>query len=335
MRLHLTHFARPRPTYRKALALAFLMAAPAAHAQEFSLFGGAARTASTNTYSWAFEYQEGLGDYAAASFMWLNEGHVPDHHRDGQAIQFWLRLPLAQRRFVVSAGIGPYRYFDTTSAAQGGSYSNDHGWGVVYSVRAAYYTSSRWIAQLQLNRVHVQRGPDSSSVLLGVGYQLDAPGSQGPRAWAPSRSTRVTDNEVTLYLGKTIVNSDTSDSALGGAIDYRRGLMKYLDITVGYLHEGDTKLARRDGITSQLWATRAFFSDKLTLGVGAGVYYALNEHEESANPGPGEHQFSGLISISGSYRFTDHWAARLTWNRVLTRYDRDTDVILAGIGYRF
>jgi hypothetical protein len=80
---------------------------------------------------------------------------------------------------------------------------------------------------------------------------------------------------------------------------------------------------------------RAFFDDHLTLGFGAGVYYALSEYDRSQSSGPGEHQFSGLISISGAYRFTPHWALRLTWNRVVTRYDRDTDVILAGIGFRW
>ena len=34
-------------------------------------------------------------------------------------------------------------------------------------------------------------------------------------------------------------------------------------------------------------------------------------------------------------RLGDHWLTRLTWNRTMTGYDRDTDVILAGIGYRF
>jgi undecaprenyl pyrophosphate phosphatase UppP len=53
------------------------------YAQEFSLFGGGSRAGSTNTYTWAFNYQEGLGQYFAASFTWLNEGHIPDHHRDG------------------------------------------------------------------------------------------------------------------------------------------------------------------------------------------------------------------------------------------------------------
>ena len=328
-----------RPVRNAALGVALvtsgLFGAPAADAQEFSLFGGGSRAGSTDTYSWAFNYQEGLGQYFAASFSWLNEGHIPDHHRDGQLVQLWGRIPFGNPKFVLQAGIGPYRYFDTTTADQGGSYSDTHGWGVVYSVRAAYYASSRWITQLQLNRVHVLRGPDATSVMFGVGYQLDAPDTPGPRDRAASSNTNVTNNEVAVYLGKTIVNSTSSPSALGGAIEYRRGLAKYLDVTLGYLHEGSSKLARRDGITSQLWATRAFFNDKVTIGVGAGAYYAINENENSESPGPGSGKFSGLVTIAGSYRFTNSWDARLEWNRVVTRYDRDTDVIFAGAGYRF
>lgn len=318
-----------------ALAAAMVGATCTAQAQEFSLFGGGSRAGSTNTYTWAFNYQEGLGEYFAASFMWLNEGHIPDHHRDGQAVQFWGRLPLENRRLVLSAGLGPYRYFDTTTADQGGSYSDTHGWGVVYSVRAAYYASNRWIMQLGLNRIQVQRGPDATSVMFGIGYQLDAPSTPGPRDWPSDSAAKVTDNEVTVYFGKTIVNSTSSPSAFAGAIDYRRGLMKYLDLTVGYLHEGSSKSARRDGLTSQLWATRAFLDNTVTLGVGAGAYYAINENENSSDPGPGKGKFSGLVSISGTYRFTNRLDARLTWNRVVTRYDRDTDVIFAGVGYRF
>ena len=69
--------------------------------------------------------------------------------------------------------------------------------------------------------------------------------------------------------------------------------------------------------------------------MGAGVYYAINENEHSESPGPGAGKVSGLVTIAGSYRFTQRWDARLEWNRVVTRYDRDTDVIFAGAGYRF
>lgn len=326
---------RRRVPYGSLCALLLCGASPSVQAQEFSLFGGGSRAASTDTYTWAMNYQEGLGKYFAASFTWLNEGHIPDHHRDGQLVQLWARIPVASPQFVVQAGIGPYRYFDTTTAEQGGSYSNVHGWGVVYSVRAAYYASSRWVTQLQLNRVHVQRGPDSTALMLGVGYQFDAPGTPGPRDWAAGDSNKVTDNEVAVYLGQTIVNSTGSQTALGGAIEYRRGIAKYFDFTVGYLHEGSSKVARRDGITSQLWAIRAFFNDTVTLGIGAGAYYAINENENSESPGPGAGKVSGLVTIAASYRLTQHWDTRLEWNRVVTRYDRDTDVIFAGLGYRW
>lgn len=43
------------------------------------------------TSSYSFEYAHNLSDYAYASFTWLNEGHVTDHHRDGYSPQIWLR----------------------------------------------------------------------------------------------------------------------------------------------------------------------------------------------------------------------------------------------------
>jgi hypothetical protein len=89
-------------------------------------------------------------------------------------------------------------------------------------------------------------------------------------------------------------------------------------------------------VTAQLWLTRAFFNERLALGIGAGAYAAIHHGgpNENGNMG-GDGILSGLVSISASYRLKQHWSARVTWNRVITRYSRDADVILAGIGYRF
>ncbi len=69
------------------------------------MFGGLLAGGGGRSYAWAFDYQEGLGRYAAAGFAWYNEGHIPNHHRDGQAVQLWGRLPLRENRFVISAGV--------------------------------------------------------------------------------------------------------------------------------------------------------------------------------------------------------------------------------------
>jgi hypothetical protein len=330
--------SKPRHRLKRLLlagAACFALLSRSASAQEIALYGGLLKGADTNTYAWAIDYTEGFGRYLAGSITWLNEGHMPDHHRDGQAVQIWGRLPLAQNRFVFSLGVGPYRYFDTEAASQGQGYSNTHGWGGLFSARATWYTSRRWTTSLQLNRVQVSHGPSTTAVLLGVGYQLDAPDEPGPRAWALPRTHDVTNNEVTVLVGKTILNSLESQSSVGEAIEYRRGLTHFVDGTIGYLHEGGGLKARRDGLTAQLWLTRAFFDDQLTLGFGAGAYAAIHHGEDPDDRPTGDGILSGIVSVSASYRFTQHWAARVTWNRVVTRYSRDTDVLMGGIGYRF
>jgi len=317
------------------VACVFAIASGPARAQEFALYMGPLRSGADPSYSWQMDYTEGFGKYFAASISWLNEGHIPDHHRDGQAIQGWARLPLAQRRFVFALGVGPYRYFDTEAASAGEGYDNTHGWGVVYSARATWYSTHRWTANLQLNRVQVTRGPSTTAVMLGVGYQLDAPDTPGPRDFALPRTQKVTNNEITLMAGATILNSLESQTSVAEAIEYRRGINSFLDATLGYLHEGNGISARRDGATAQLWLTRTFFDNRFTLGFGAGLYAAIHHGEHPDERETGDGILSGLISVSASYRFTQHWAARVTWNRVVTRYSRDTDVILGGIGYRF
>lgn len=317
------------------VAAAFAVASGSVAAQEFGLYTGPLKSGPDHTYSWSMDYTEGFGQYFAGSVAWLNEGHVPGHHRDGQLVQLWARLPLARRRLVFALGVGPYRYFDTEVAKEGLDYSNTHGWGVVYSARATWYSAHRWTANLQLNRVRVTNGPPTTALMFGVGYQLDAPDTPGPRDFALPRTHNVTNNEITLMAGETILNSLDSQTSVAEAIEYRRGITHFLDATIGYLHEGNGLTARRDGGTAQLWLTRAFFNDRLTLGAGAGLYAAIHHGSDGDARTTGDGILSALVSVSASYRFTPHWAARVTWNRVMTRYSRDTDVILGGIGYRF
>ena len=65
-------------------------------------------------------------------------------------MQLWARLPLADNRLELSAGAGPYRYFDTVTSQYLPSYDNAHGWGAVLSLRLAYYFDNRWIGEMKL-----------------------------------------------------------------------------------------------------------------------------------------------------------------------------------------
>jgi hypothetical protein len=83
------------------------MTAQSASAQEIGLYGGWLKSSvGEPTYSWAVDYTEGFGKYVAGSITWLNEGHLPDHHRDGRRAMAFCRGSCRYRRRTGSRSTG-------------------------------------------------------------------------------------------------------------------------------------------------------------------------------------------------------------------------------------
>jgi hypothetical protein len=97
--------------------------------------------------------------------------------------------------------------------------------------------------------------------------------------------------------------------------------------TATFLDEGDAKLVERNGIATQRWATRHLYDDRIALCVGLGAYFTIER-------GPLESSDRLPALTTGSYAVTPRWLVRVSWNRVFAD-QRDTDVLLAGIGYMF
>jgi len=322
---------------RRLLFVLLTFAVCPAQAQEFYFLGGVTRDPASGEHShaWALEYRQELGEHAAFSLSWLNEGHLPGHHRDGHSAQLWGRTDLLARRLSLAAGIGLYRYFDTAIAEMGGAYSNDHGWGTVASMAATWYTQGRWCFQLRANHIVTATDLDTTAILLGFGYRLKPAALSESPPVAPSEIERRRGNEIALFIGRTVVNSDESENAFAVAVEYRRRLGPHMDWTVGWLDEGDPRLIRRDGLITQIWVVRDFENDRLGLGVGIGPYIAVDKRRQALPEEGGNETLATLVSVTASYRFQPRWLARVLWNRIATDYSRDTDVILFGMGYRF
>ena len=101
-------------------------------------------------------------------------------------------------------------------------------------------------------------------------------------------------------------------------------------MTVGFLDEGHND-DDRYGLTSQIWAVRSYFDEKLVFGIGVGPYLAHDEHRGVT----GSTTLNALIGLTAAYSLSDHWLGRFIWDRVLTNYSRGADVWLVGLGYRF
>src|SRR5436189_717011 len=203
-----------RPHHSVAALAAFC--AMAASAQELAILGGGTWTDEPHerTHGWMVEYLHPLDGPWAASFAYQNEGHVPGHHRDGHAVQLWLRTPPA-RGWSLAAGFGPYYSFDTALAESPGEHQDAHGWGAITTVAIGWRDgASLWSWQVRVNHVETRNGPDSTMLLVGVGRHLEQDATFGVRA-AGRRE------ELSLATGQTIVNSFESQGARARAIEYR------------------------------------------------------------------------------------------------------------------
>jgi hypothetical protein len=325
---------------RFIVLMLMLFSAGSASAGELFVFYGATNETGRQYDSFAYqvEYREGLGENAAFTVSYLNEGHVPNHHRDGLApLTLWGRVNLLDRRLSLAVGAGPYLYADTMQMPPGPP-SNEHGLGGLLGASATWYLESRLLFQARVNWVMTRHSIDTVTAVAGIGYQLDAPTKVGPLPTPPPQRERTTNNELTLFLGQTIVNNPGSPKSLAWSAEYRRGLLPYLDVTAAWLNEGENELIRRNGAITQLWLVRDFLGDHLTLGGGFGAYLAIDKRGGPPSGVEGSAFASGIMSVTTSLRnlsLDPNLTVRFVMNRILTNYSKDTDIFMLGLGYRF
>ena len=138
-----------------ALLCALLIYCAPLYAQELHVLGGMLSDTANHdqSYTWSLEYLQKIKEHLAFSVSWLNEGHLPNNHRDGIAVQLWGQTKRLDNRFVLAAGVGPYVYYDTELVRNGRGFSDTHGVGGIFSLAGLWYTESPWIIQLRTNMV--------------------------------------------------------------------------------------------------------------------------------------------------------------------------------------
>ncbi len=323
--------------YRLPLASAFcicslLLVSRVAQADVVWLDAGAMRSAAQDdhSYDWMLSYSHPITPNWSASFTWMNEGHVADHHRDGHSVQVWYHTDPLWSHLRFGAGVGPYRYFDTTSAATSDTYSDNHGWGVLYSLTAVWQNpDSNWLYQLRLNHVQATGSIDTNSVTLGVGYAL-SPDTLGSANWQIPAGRQ----EVTVYGGKTILNSFNSETGSAASVEYRYAVNPWVKVSGAWLNENNPATIRRNGALAQVWLEPEFYNKQFTLGVGVGAYVLVDKSSNTTDDSDPD-RLSGLVTLTASYKVMEHLRARVEWHRIVTNYSRDSDIVLLGAGYEF
>ena len=328
---------------RVALTVLLLALCSPAIGQELYALAGGQYTPGLHeeSYSYSLEYLENFNDYSYGTFSWLNEGHVTNHHRDGYSAQLWLRWPSASRRFTLSAGVGPYRYYDTTEVA-GVGVTDEHGWGILASVAAHWYFRNPWVMELRYNYAYTRNSITTHTALIGFGYQFEHSRTAGP-VWNTQRYGFYPPNqrfELAVMAGSTVVNNFNSPHGVAWGAEVRYRITPYIDAIGTYLDEGDARVVKRKGAAGQLELKREFLNHHADVGVAGGFYLARDSDYASPETQilglvTTHSQVLGLLTMSATYRAEIGFRLRAYWYRTLTTNGRDTDVVMLGVGWAF
>jgi len=296
------------------------------------------------TYSWQLQYFHQLGEEWGGTLSWLNEGHIPDHHRDGVHLQAWKLHRIETNNLRLGLGLGLFQYFDTTESSHPSGYRNRHGLKPILSFRAQYPISDQgWEALVLINRTLGSDGPQTQGMMVGANFRfgLDPPWAhrEGPRLRA-EEALGGHRNELALMFGRTILNSFESESTdfLGAfSLEYRRHMNPHLDFSVAYSDEGGIDSVKRDGLAVQGWITTHSNRQDMTLAFGIGPYF------NRVFPSSADEEGQGCVNVRTSLRYSmilsrtfwGHWAYRLQWDRTNTFQHADTDVLLTGLVYQW
>lgn len=279
------------------------------------------------TYAWRADYLQPLSPRLALSFGWLNEGHLPDHHRDGWVSQLWFSGEPGMHHLRLGLGLGLYRSFDTFLG--GTEYRNEHATRPLLTLGMTHPIAGTPLsAQVQLNRTLGGRDPVTASVLAGITYRL------GPSVAEAAADPRKREGiqELHFFYGTTILNSDLSETAEGYEVAWRRRISPHWAWSASYVNEGVPERLRRDGLSLQAWLEGHFHQRRLRLGVGFGPYVTRVEHYDGDRDRD-DVRLSGRITLAVGWRLDPHWMVHLAWNRTATTYHRDTDLLAAGFGF--
>lgn len=273
---------------------------------EFSLLGGGERNRAGWSYGYELEYLRRLEPAKpwAFSLATIEDGHfdAPEkHHRDGFVTQFWLLWDVG-KRVTLSAGVGPYLYYDTQT------FGHVMGVAPIVSADMKIALSRPWFLRLRTNQVFTTSN-DTIAVLAGFGRELDSSVTRpaGPVS-RPNQLLVMTDGK---YL----------------TAGYRRSVLNFVDLGVSFLQDYRKGAY---GVGGQLWLVDRCFNDQLKIGLGAGPYYDLRRKAAGW-----AHQISMVAGYSMAVIGRPYIDVMLQWDRIHTRVYNDEDVLSAGIGYRF
>lgn len=262
--------------------------------------------------------KEKIGEGLSVGALHNNEGHLPNHHRDGYAVIACLERPLAER-LSAEACAGPYLTMDTTRLdGAPSSELNRKQLGLLAAAALVLKLNSKGLGLRVQGNYAAVGNLNTAAVLVGLQQELGGADSSSVGA-AGGRAS------VSAWAGPSITTRGGHQGHAGYQVEVQRTVDSRFAYSVSVIAEGNSRLSERAGVAAQVWyiAPRA---GKWEFSAGAGPYLA---HE--ANPQNAGTKLLGIITFRAFRELRKGMDAGVQMTRVLSGYDKDQDMFLVGI----
>lgn len=252
-------------------------------------------------------------------FVYYNEGHPDNNHRDGFSTQLVYSNAL-RNGLSAEVGIGPYLSMNTTEI--GGVQINDSNLGALFSlalwIALDQYSQGLYL-RVALNHVAIRDVHSSNALLVGIGkYFREVPAHAEPGS---SRNP--------LWIGAAAGNSVTNQAGTDGALGFSLEARQYRGswaASIAAIVEGDdgSRVDQR-GIAAQGWFVQPL-TGKWAVSAGVGPYVAKNERES------GHPRLLGLFTLQADRSISKTMKVFASFSRVITFRERnDRDLFRIGV----
>ena len=250
-----------------------------------------------------------LGEHWYLDFLYKNEGHAEEGHRDGFGLQLFYQRNIAGRLFA-EAGAGVLWTFNTRRVD--GLEVNDKQYGLIVSA-ALLYRLDGYYLRAQYDNVQVEGSFRTHTVLLGL--QADF-GQRAPRD--PDAAS-----EVTFLGGISMMNTSAARASPAMQLEARRYLGSDFACSISLLAEAHNRISSRQSLAAQCWYVKQISPTwRMSAGLGPIVTHAAYVEDDT--------RIGALISLEASKRINETWegGARFSRLAVPTVAARDADLLM-------
>lgn len=257
---------------------------------------------------------------ARIDFVYYNEGHPDNNHRDGFALQFTYARRLGSR-LTAELSAGPYSTMNTT--VLGGVQVDSARRGLLYSAALRFPLAGfdpGAHVRVGFNHAWVQDGPHSNAILFGVGRHFtDVP---------PFPDTDFARSRLWLgaSLGWSVTSLSNTHDAAGAIVEAKQYGGKWAMSFAGVFEGDDGTRVDRRGMAAQFWFVQPVTA-RWAMAAGLGPYFAENRRDANSK---GLH---ALITLQFERDMSPRTKAFFAFHRVKT-YDQTNDRDLFHLGLR-